>query len=327
MKNQFPKKYTLVILSLLFLFSFVKVSASKHILLEVIKVEPPKSIAYKLLAPIGGIKCVDPSGQDKDCIKGTLQDYFNTIVRLTIALAGVLAIIMIIIRGIQYMGDESIFGHTEAKDGIMKAVLGLIIALGSYALLNTIDSSLLGGGGLNVQSFDIKIKPLYNRGFDHPKQSNGESVRCAPITDKNSPCSVEKLTPIFGSENAVAMSKICNMESSGTNAQSGTDVCKPSEKPFSFGLFQVNLAANGKLAGADCVGLFDKSVSADDVIEPRYDNGYNCKVLPGKDSMYNTCKNRLLNPDTNLAIAKSLFLKYGKQPWIGDKENCSSAFK
>ena len=158
MKNPFPKKYTLVILSLLFLFSFAKVSASKHILLEAIKDEPPKSIAYKLLAPIGDIKCVDPSGQNKDCIKGTLQDYFNTIVRLAIALAGVLAIIMIIIKGIQYMGDESIFGHTEAKDGIMKAVLGLIIALGSYALLNTIDSSLLGGDGLNVQSLEIDIE-------------------------------------------------------------------------------------------------------------------------------------------------------------------------
>jgi lipoprotein-anchoring transpeptidase ErfK/SrfK len=64
---------------------------------------------------------------------------------------------MIVVGGIQYMGDESIFGKTEGKKKIWAAILGLLIALGSYALLKTINPDLLGGKGLNVQQVSAEI--------------------------------------------------------------------------------------------------------------------------------------------------------------------------
>lgn len=110
---------------------------------------PPNGGVYTLLAPIGDITTAPDN----------MGDYFNTIFTLAIGLCGVLAVIMIVIGGVQYMGDESIFGKTEAKSRITSAVLGLLIALGSYALLNTINPDLLGKGGIKINSVSATIDP------------------------------------------------------------------------------------------------------------------------------------------------------------------------
>lgn len=105
---------------------------------------------YNLLAPIPGL---EEAANTNDIGK-----YFNTIFLIAIGLCGALAVIMIVIGGIQYMGDESIFGKTEAKSRIKMAILGLIIALAAYALLNTINPDLLGGGGLNIKQVTADIE-------------------------------------------------------------------------------------------------------------------------------------------------------------------------
>ena len=102
---------------------------------------------YTLLAPIGGF----------DTAPDNIGDYFNKIFLIAIGLCGALAVIMIVIGGVQYMGDESVFGKTEAKSRIMSAILGLLIALGSYALLNTINPDLLGKKGVNIAQVSTYI--------------------------------------------------------------------------------------------------------------------------------------------------------------------------
>ena len=271
---------------------------------------------YTLLAPIGEMKTAPTN----------FGDYVDKIFLIAIGLCGVLAVIMLIIGGIQYMGDESIFVKTEAKKQMINAVLGLLIALGAWVLLNTINPKLLNSS-VTINAVSAEITPLYDRGATDPKQANGESVRCTPVTSGS--CSVANLTTALGvnATTATAMSKICNMESGGTSIASGTDVCKPSNVAFSFGLFQINLAANGIYAGTDCVGLFDRAVSSSDAISPKYTSGFTCSLLPGKQSQYDTCKARLLDPATNLAIAKNLLASNpNKSPWIGDKKYCASAF-
>jgi hypothetical protein len=103
---------------------------------------------YKLLAPIGDFKEAPKN----------IGDYFNTIFLLAIGLCGALAVVMIVIGGVQYMGDESIFGKTEAKSKITSAIFGLLIALGSYALLNTVNPDLLGGKGIKINSVSAEIE-------------------------------------------------------------------------------------------------------------------------------------------------------------------------
>ena len=54
------------------------------------------------------------------------------------------------------MGDESIFAKTQGKEQIMNALLGLFIALGAFALLNTINPDLLNVN-LKVNSVSAEI--------------------------------------------------------------------------------------------------------------------------------------------------------------------------
>lgn len=97
---------------------------------------------YKLLAPFAGFTEAPDN----------IGEYLNKIFMIAIALCGALAVLMIIISGVQYMGDESIFGKTNAKQGIQNSLFGLLIALSAYALLNTIDPRLLGSDGIKIRS-------------------------------------------------------------------------------------------------------------------------------------------------------------------------------
>jgi len=300
------------------LFLFICICLFSNIAGAVVQTLTPQETTsidtYKLLAPIGEMTTAPTN----------FGDYANKILLIVIGLCGVLAVVMIVIGGFMYMGDESVFGKTEAKGQITRAILGLLIALGAYALLNTINPDLLNTN-VSIKAVSAVIEPLYDRGINDAKKANGESVRCTPVT--SGPCSVANLTTVFGAANAEAMSKICNMESGGTSVASGTDYCVPPGKslPFSFGLFQINLAANGILAGTDCANLFDRKVSSVDAITPKYTSGFTCSLLSGKEALYETCKNRLLDTTINLSIAKNLFTE-SKSAWIGDKKYCASAF-
>jgi len=107
------------------------------------------SAIYTLLAPIGKLTQITTSDN--------IGSYFNIMFKIAIGLCAVLAVLMIVLGGVQYMGDESIFGKTEAKSQITKAILGLLIAIGSYALLNTINPAMLGKEGLSVKQVSAEI--------------------------------------------------------------------------------------------------------------------------------------------------------------------------
>jgi len=76
---------------------------------------------------------------------GMLAQIFVWGVTLTI----ILAIIMLVVGGVQYMGSESLFGKDEGKKRITAALGGLLIALTSIFILNLI----LGTGGAGP--FDV----------------------------------------------------------------------------------------------------------------------------------------------------------------------------
>jgi len=112
---------------------------------------------YRPLAEIKGLTdgCKNPDGTIiENCIdtaeQGAFAKYFNALITIFIGICAVLAMIMIVIGGMQYMTSELVSGKEEAKKRIWGAVGGLILALASYAILNTINPNLLdiGLGGL-----------------------------------------------------------------------------------------------------------------------------------------------------------------------------------
>ena len=88
--------------------------------------------SYDLLAPILGTTTLT-----------SLKDYLLLVFRAAIGLAGVLAVVMIVVCGIKLMGNPSVSGKSEAKECIWNAIFGVILILGSWLLLNTINPLLL----------------------------------------------------------------------------------------------------------------------------------------------------------------------------------------
>ncbi len=75
--------------------------------------------------------------------KNALGTYLNILIKILIGFAAVLAVIMIVMGGIEYMTSELISSKEEGKKRITNALIGLVIALGAYVLLYTVNPSLL----------------------------------------------------------------------------------------------------------------------------------------------------------------------------------------
>jgi hypothetical protein len=71
------------------------------------------------------------------------SDYLNLVFKIGIGVAAGLAVIQIVIGGIQYMASESPFKIGDAKSKIEGAILGLILALGIYVFLYTINPDIV----------------------------------------------------------------------------------------------------------------------------------------------------------------------------------------
>ncbi|OGG63664.1 hypothetical protein A3D66_03110 [Candidatus Kaiserbacteria bacterium RIFCSPHIGHO2_02_FULL_50_9] len=87
-----------------------------------------------------------------DNVGGFVQSLFQ----ISIGVAAFLAVIMIGIGGFQYMGGESISSKSEGRDKIVSAILGLLLLLGSFLLLNAINPSILN---LSIGSVPLNLEP------------------------------------------------------------------------------------------------------------------------------------------------------------------------
>ena len=70
--------------------------------------------------------------------------YLQNVFQISISTAAILAVVMITVGGVQYVGSSvSPSQKSEAKDTIFGAILGLLIVVGAYAILNTINPDLV----------------------------------------------------------------------------------------------------------------------------------------------------------------------------------------
>lgn len=132
------------------------------------------SDCYELLAPIPGLgtpQVVDGVETGRFSINSLdefqLGEYVNTIFQVALGLIMVLAVIMIVIAGVEYMTIESMFGKSDAKNRIAGAVTGLILALGIFLILNTINPQLLNiNFGSNIDTVSLKTVQLSQEQLD-----------------------------------------------------------------------------------------------------------------------------------------------------------------
>jgi hypothetical protein len=106
--------------------------------------QPVVPSTYDLISPLGdGLS----TGID-------LKTYLQGVIRITIGIAGVLAVVMMVICGIKMMMSGSVSGKSEAKECIWNAIFGLLIAIAAWAILYTINPELLKN---DLQLADVPV--------------------------------------------------------------------------------------------------------------------------------------------------------------------------
>src|SRR3989344_3440180 len=92
-----------------------------------------QKIKYDPISPIPGIVF---EGQSP-------ETYLQNVFRFGIGLAGIFAVIMLIICGFTYVTTESFTGKGDAKQCILSALGGLLLVFGAWLILNTINPALV----------------------------------------------------------------------------------------------------------------------------------------------------------------------------------------
>ncbi len=102
---------------------------------------------YKSLAPLPDLglgKDGNPDGSSFDTAQNcAFGVYLRIIIKLVLGIAAVLAMIMITVGGIEYLTSELVASKEAGKGTITNAILGLVIALGAFLILNTVNPDLL----------------------------------------------------------------------------------------------------------------------------------------------------------------------------------------
>lgn len=75
----------------------------------------------------------------------TLSDLINTLYFISISLAGILAVIKIIIAGLKYALSDVVTNKSDAIRDIRGALIGLIIVISAVLVLTIINPSIVGG--------------------------------------------------------------------------------------------------------------------------------------------------------------------------------------
>ncbi len=129
-KNKIKKILSLFILILL-LIGFL---TPFYIQAEMKKISTDGNAEYTLLETL-------PKVPDKT---NNMGKYLESIFNLAIGIASVLAVLMIVIGGFKYITVEaSPYSVEEAKNQINGALLGLVLVLAAWLILNTINTNLV----------------------------------------------------------------------------------------------------------------------------------------------------------------------------------------
>ena len=135
-------------------------------------------------------------GVGTDVTQSLLPEYIQSLYKFFVGIAGILAVVMIAIGGLIWLFSGGDSGKiTKAKEIIVGAIVGLILVLTSYLILNTINPKLVSFAPLGV----YKFSELHVGTFCEPnervlvdgKPTVGNTLRCgqkATVEGSNESC-------------------------------------------------------------------------------------------------------------------------------------------
>lgn len=310
----------------------------------------------------GIVPCGDPG--EPPCqachIIGLAEELFD----FTIFAGVFVAVIMIAFAGYKYITAQGDTGKVgEAHTIFRSVVIGLIIILGAWTIVDTLLKTFYGGQLGPWNAIDCVAQPLAGPGQQGSSTpgvvvggASGGGGRCTPAT-ASSPCSVESLQSRGGSWSdasvASTMSTICNRESGGNPlVRPSTDLLWNTEGQcpsgttgsgvggrcgFSFGLFQINIAANRISCNGQELNCPQAFRVADTTCRPASwcsASRPNCAcgasgfgmAITDRD-LYNRCVAAAQDPACNTANAQRLYDQSARRgngyaPWRSDLRIC-----
>ncbi len=133
-------------------------------------------------------------------------DYINLAIKIFISIIGALGVIMIVLGGVQYMTTDAISKKEGGKEMISNAIFGVILALVSWLLLNTINPHLI----------EIRLDPPKGEQI----VTTGKEDLPAPYVQRN---------VVIGGQN-ITLSTNCSQSS--VNAAAADGVILGKDKPW-----------------------------------------------------------------------------------------------
>lgn len=284
---------------------------------------------YALEVQIGEVSEVDD-----------LTEYIKALYEFLVGAAGIVATTMVMWGGMKWViSAGSGQKIADAKKTIIEAIIGLVLVLGSFVILNTLNPQLTLLALPEVPEIvledpppeegqkipcewegpgDVANDPTKHLVGSHACDGEGEAGEscyckfndnCQPT--RSGSCSIDGMYAIFG-DNASMASAICLAESAGDPTVGSactpgtcTDYCSndPETRGFSFGLFQINLRANPlKL---DPSGELDcRSVFTDYVNKYQSEGIFECTITD--DDFWEVCMTSAIVPANNKQTASGL---------------------
>ncbi|MDQ5883503.1 MAG: hypothetical protein QG654_417 [Patescibacteria group bacterium] len=120
-----------------------------------------------------------------------LGEFLQALFTILIVIAGLLALIMIIVGGVTYMTSDAFGKKQDGKSYIINAIVGLVLALGAWVILNTINPDLAQDLNINLPIVELGNYNVDSSGVvsETPSSTSGVSSICKnPNVDQTPYC-------------------------------------------------------------------------------------------------------------------------------------------
>ncbi len=111
------------------------------------------TVALTLLVPLATVSALDPfkgcSGSSAEVCKGNndnLMSILESVINTLLLLIGIIAVIVIIVNGIRFATSDGDSNRVaSARNGIIYAVVGIVVAMMAYAIVRFVVNNVNTG--------------------------------------------------------------------------------------------------------------------------------------------------------------------------------------
>lgn len=142
-----------------------------------------------------------------------LGEFLKGLFTVLIVIAGIMAFVMIVLGAITYATTDSFSGSEHGRDMIWNAVMGLVLALGAWIILNAINPNL--ASNLSITIPKVSMNPAFE-----PDDSVGEGISQITVNSQSggslpiSNCDVSQMVSVtaFGHTFKIYQGLVANIQ-------------------------------------------------------------------------------------------------------------------